>query len=88
MNVENSIIYYFESDSMLYTFGYGFIISFVSLVFQEIFGHWIGNDIWSRAEAVPNAIIYAVFYSIYHINPPLQLHNIPQDAQVLKPYPG
>ena len=76
-----SMVHYFESDSILYTFGYGFIISFIFLVFQEIFGHWIGDDIWSRWEAIPNAIIYAVFYSIYHINPPLQLHNVPQDAQ-------
>ena len=51
----------------LYMFGYGFMFSFVFLVFQEILGHWLGGDIWSRLEAVPNAILYAVMFSVDHL---------------------
>ena len=33
---------------------------------QEVFGHYIGGDAPSRVEAIPNAILYAPFYSISH----------------------
>ena len=48
-------------------FLHGFIISALSLVFQEIVGHYIGGDIPSRPEGVMNAILYSVIYSTYHI---------------------
>lgn len=44
----------------------GFIIAFVALVIQEYFGHYLGGDAPSRFEAVPNAILYACYYSISH----------------------
>ena len=46
-----------------YLFVKGFFISFCGLLFQEIVGHWIGGDIASRPEAVPNAIVYAMYFS-------------------------
>ena len=45
----------------------GFIISFSALSFQEYFGHYLGGDIASRGESVPNAIMYAMYFSVYHI---------------------
>lgn len=45
----------------------GLMVSIGALVFQEIIGHWLSGDPLSRAEAVPNAIMYAVYYSVYHI---------------------
>lgn len=48
-------------------FKHGFMISFCSLVFQEIVGHWLGGDDPSRLEGVPNAIFYSVFYSTHHL---------------------
>lgn len=44
----------------------GLIISTVGLGFQEIFGHWCGGDIASRPEAVPNAMLYAMYFSATH----------------------
>ena len=45
----------------------GFLISFSALSFQEYFGHYLGGDIASRGESVPNAIMYAMYFSVYHI---------------------
>ena len=43
------------------------IIMLGALIIQEVIGHWIGGDIPSRIEGVPNAIIYAVMFSIDHL---------------------
>ena len=43
----------------------GFLIAFTSLSIQEYIGHYIGGDIPSRVEAIPNAIVYANFYASY-----------------------
>ena len=45
----------------------GFKIMSVALLIQEIFGHWIGGDNPSRGEGVPNAILYAMYYSVHHL---------------------
>lgn len=45
----------------------GFCISFISLTIQEIFGHWLGGDDPSRVEAIPNAILYSMYYSVWHL---------------------
>jgi hypothetical protein len=45
----------------------GFLISFLALTFQEVAGHYYGGDIPSRFEAIPNAILYAMFFSVSHI---------------------
>ena len=45
----------------------GIKTSVYGLVFQELFGHWLGGDIPSRPEAVPNAIVYAMYFSAAHI---------------------
>jgi len=45
---------------------YGLIISIISLTIQEIFGHYYGGDEPSRPEAVFNAILYAVYFSVGH----------------------
>jgi hypothetical protein len=44
----------------------GFFISTVALLIQEVLGHYIGGDDVSRIEAIPNAIIYAPYYSVAH----------------------
>ncbi len=46
---------------------YGAMITIISLVFQEIIGHWISGDQLSRLEAIPNAILYAAYFSVSHI---------------------
>lgn len=45
----------------------GFMISMIALLLQEVIGHWLSGDPQSRIEAIPNAIIYAIYYSVYHI---------------------
>jgi len=45
----------------------GLGISTAALVFQEIAGHWYGGDILSRWEAIPNAIVYAKYFSLHHL---------------------
>ena len=48
-------------------FCYGFMISFLALLFQEVAGHWYGGDEPSRFEAIFNAILYAKYFSISHM---------------------
>ena len=45
----------------------GLAISIISLIIQEIFGHYMSDDEASRPEAVFNAILYATYFSIGHI---------------------
>ena len=45
----------------------GLMISSSALIFQELIGHWVGGDIPSRVEAIPNAILYAKFFSLHHL---------------------
>ena len=47
-----------------YGFLKGFTISTASLAFQEYVGHYLGNDPPSRLEAIPNAIVYAIYFSV------------------------
>lgn len=49
------------------TFWHGFIVSFCALLFQEIVGHILSGDMNSRPEGVLNAILYAKYYSVYHL---------------------
>ena len=44
----------------------GLLISFIALICQEFYGHYLGGDDPSRPEGVLNAIMYAKFYSIGH----------------------
>ena len=46
---------------------HGLSTSFYALFFQEIIGHTIGGDDQSRLEAIPNAIVYAMHYSVSHL---------------------
>lgn len=46
----------------------GLSVSTIALVIQEVFGHWYAGDPPSRFEAIFNAILYAPYYSISHIN--------------------
>ena len=50
-----------------YPFSSGIFISFVALVIQEVFGHWLAGDSFSRLEAIPNAIMYAMYFSVSHL---------------------
>ena len=45
----------------------GLGISTAALLFQEIAGHWWGGDMLSRWEAIPNAIVYAKYFSLHHL---------------------
>jgi hypothetical protein len=45
----------------------GVIISVCALIFQEVLGHYCGGDGQSRIEGIPNAILYAKFFSLYHM---------------------
>lgn len=45
----------------------GLLIMVGALLIQELVGHYIGNDPKSRPEGVPNAILYACYYSISHL---------------------
>ena len=38
------------------------------LLFQEAIGHKCGGDIPSRSEGVPNAILYALYFSVVHMS--------------------
>lgn len=59
--------HYINLKSQAPRFYYGILIATVSLIIQEVFGHYLGGDSSSRLEAVPNAILYAPFYSVSHI---------------------
>ena len=45
----------------------GISVSTIALVIQEVFGHWISGDPFSRFEAIFNAMLYAPYYSVSHI---------------------
>ena len=48
-------------------FKQGLIYSTGALIIQEYFGHYLTDDPASRLDAIPNAILYAMYYSISHI---------------------
>ena len=62
-----SRIGYTNDDVYVDIFKHGILISVGALTFQEVIGHYIGGDIASRIEAVPNAIVHAKYYALYHI---------------------
>jgi hypothetical protein len=43
------------------------MIAVIALTLQEVLGHWLSGDPQSRVEAIPNAILYAMYYSVSHI---------------------
>ena len=45
----------------------GISIAFYALFLQEVLGHWLSGDPQSRLEAIPNAMMYAPYYSVAHI---------------------
>lgn len=59
--------YYKYSFNRIVTTFYGFMVAFLALTIQEVFGHWLGGDPPSRIEAIPNAIWHAGFYSVWHL---------------------
>jgi len=63
----NLILNTYYKSSREYLIKKGLYISCLGLLFQEIFGHWISEDITSRPEAIPNAILYAIYFSATHI---------------------
>lgn len=58
---------YYRKYNLWYIFRKGIIISIIGLGFQELFGHYMFNDIPSRIEGIPNAILYALYFSISHL---------------------
>ena len=58
---------YYEKYNIWYIFQLGMIISITGLGFQELFGHYLFGDIPSRIEGIPNAMLYAMYFSISHI---------------------
>ena len=57
------VFFYFRINTAVY----GFMIAVISLIIQEVFGHWLSGDPQSRLEAIPNAIMYAAYFSISHM---------------------
>jgi hypothetical protein len=47
----------------------GIAITTGGLLFQETVGHWLSTDMDSRFEAIPNAILYAIYFSASHMSP-------------------
>jgi len=45
----------------------GLLYSIVALCIQEFFGHYLSGDQPSRLIAIPNAILYAMYYSVSHM---------------------
>ena len=64
---ENISVNKYFNKVQFYLFRKGLLISFCGLLFQEIIGHWLGGDIASRPEAVPNSILYAMYCSSSHL---------------------
>jgi uncharacterized membrane protein YGL010W len=60
-------IRYLEFHSYKRRFLWGLAVASISLIIQEIVGHYLGGDLPSRVEAIPNAILYAPFYSVSHM---------------------
>jgi len=60
-------IYFYRNNTRFYNFLIGFTIMSVALCIQEYFGHYLCGDGASRIEGIPNAILYAPFYSVSHI---------------------
>mgnify|MGYP005658032695 FL=1 len=58
---------YQESENKRELVNYGLKVSTLALFFQEIIGHTVGGDDQSRIEAIPNAIVYAMHYSLSHL---------------------
>ena len=58
---------YQKSENKRELVNYGLKVSALALFFQEIIGHTVGGDDQSRIEAVPNAIVYAMHYSLSHL---------------------
>lgn len=58
---------YIKYKDNINIFTYGLSLSIVSLFIQEYIGHYLGGDSPSRIEGVLNAIFYAKYYSIYHL---------------------
>ena len=62
-----AMITYKENENKRELLLKGLKTSFYALFFQEVIGHTLGGDEQSRIEAVPNAIIYAMHYSVSHL---------------------
>jgi uncharacterized membrane protein YGL010W len=67
------IVYYFAvkyaKDHYIWyeaTMMKGAILGFGGLFIQEVIGHWVSGDPASRLEAIPNAILYAIYFSVAH----------------------
>jgi uncharacterized membrane protein YGL010W len=58
--------YFYDEDRKLNLIC-GLLISTTTLSIQEYVGHYIGGDTLSRIEAIPNAILYACYYSVSHL---------------------
>ena len=83
INIKVSLLYYFiyyfivKNAIKIYNLLYlrnikyililGIILFGGGLTIQEIIGHYIGGDIASRYEGIPNAILYAKYYSVAYI---------------------
>ena len=48
-------------------FVHGFVWMTISLIIQEVWGHWYGGDDPSRIEGIPNAILYAGIYPMWRV---------------------
>ena len=61
------IVNHYKNKTPNQKFLNGFAISALALFLQETLGHYMGGDKQSRIEAIPNAILYAKYFSLHHI---------------------
>ena len=73
------VFYYFplkfaniDYKNTYYTLINGLVISFYSLIIQEIIGHYLGGDEPSRIEGLINAVLYAPYFGVREL---VQLEN-------------
>ena len=65
VTIISSLAYYQENNNVKLV--RGIFITCIALLFQEAVGHYYGGDKQSRIEAIPNAILYAKYFSLNHL---------------------
>jgi uncharacterized membrane protein YGL010W len=58
---------YYITNKTQHVIKHGFAVSTVTLVIQEVFGHYYGGEGLSRFEAIFNATLYATYFSVGHL---------------------
>lgn len=65
-SIKYSNFFYNKINNYKISLFFGLCLMTFSLTIQELVGHYLGGDDASRIEAIPNAIIYAPYFSVSH----------------------